>query len=208
MRGGRTLGVFLGIKIFCRLLITKTALVKFSNYIGGTDLKIREDIRKLTTSQSNLARALGITQPRVNQLIEEEVVVRDDNDPTGGVMLLQSLKNFYQSRRVTDEGLDYWKEKALRERVNRQRDELKLKKEDGSVYDAATIEAAFIEMLTILRTQLLGLPSKFAVLLEGKSRAEIYETMTAEIEGNLLELSNSYRQANFKEVVDDANDVG
>ena len=55
-------------------------------------LKVREDIRKLTTSQSNLSRALGLTQPRINQLIDEGIVIRDEQDTTGGVMIFESLK--------------------------------------------------------------------------------------------------------------------
>lgn len=163
-----------------------------------SEMKVKEDIRKLTTSQSNLGRCLGVTQPRINQLIDEGVVIRDDKDTNGGVMLFQSIKNYYQSKQANDEGTDYWAEKTKHEIVNRKRDELKLKKEDGSVYDALTVEQAFIEMLTILRTQLLGLPSKLAVQLEGKSRAEIYNLMTQEIENSLEEISE-YDSSKFQE---------
>ena len=105
-------------------------------------------------------------------------------------MLAQSLKFYYLSKADVGSEASYWKEKALREHINRKRDALKLKKEEGAVYDARTVELAFIEILTILRTQLLGLPSKFAVQLEGKSRNEIYEMLTQEIEARLLEMSN------------------
>ena len=152
-------------------------------------MKVREDIKKLTTSQSNLAKCLGLTQPRINQLIEEGVVVRDDKDNNGGVMLFQSIKNYFQSKNVTDDGIDFWAEKAKRECVNRKRDALKLKKEEGAVYDAKAVELAFIELLTILRTQLLGLPSKFAVQLEGKKRDAIYQLMTTELEDKLAEMA-------------------
>lgn len=45
------------------------------------------------------------------------------------------------------------------------------------------------EMLSNLRTQLLGLPSKLAPQLEGMNRDQVYDVMTREIEEKLSELS-------------------
>lgn len=153
-------------------------------------MKILGNFKEWTVTQTKLAEILGVSVQRVNQLIEEEVVIRAEMDNVGAVLLIDSLRNYYLSRKVTGDGANYWKEKALREQINRKRDALKLQQEDGSVYTAVAVEAAFIEMLTVLRTNLLGLPSKFAVQLENKSRAEIYEIITEEIESNLAELSN------------------
>lgn len=153
-------------------------------------MKIREDIRKLTSSQTNLARALGLTQPRINQLIEEKVVIRDEQDPSGGVMIFDSVRNYYCSKKASDEGVDFWKEKAIHEKVKREINELKLEKERGEVYDAKEIEAAFIEMLATLRTHLTALPSKLAAQLEGKSREEIFDIINEEVESRLAELSD------------------
>ena len=153
-------------------------------------MKILGNFKEWTVTQTKLAEILGVSVQRVNQLIDEEIVIRAEMDKVGSVLLIDSVRNYYLSKNASGDGANYWKEKALHERVNRKRDELKLQKEDGSVYDSATVEQAFIEMLTILRTNLLGLPSKLAVQLENKSRAEIYEVITEEIEGKLAELSN------------------
>lgn len=59
------------------------------------------------------------------------------------------------------------------------------------------------EMVSNLRTQLLGLPSKLAPMLNGADRDRIYDVLTQEIEEKLMELSE-YRPEMFmsEEVVE------
>ena len=155
-------------------------------------MKVSGNPLHITVSQANLAKALKLTTGRVNQLIKEGVVIRDDNDARGGVFLLESVRNYDRSKGASsnsEEELDYTQEKARHEKVKREISELKLAKADGRVYDAQTVELVMIEMLSNLRTQLLGLPSKMAPQLDGKSKEEIYTMMTSEIEDKLAELS-------------------
>lgn len=157
---------------------------------SGVEMEIVEELSGATTTQARLARYLGLSKARINQLIDEKIVLRDETDPKGKVLAFDSVRNYYLSQKADGDGsINFWTEKAKREQVNRKRDELKLRKEEGSVYDAKTVELAFLEMLTILRTQLLGFPTKFAVQLEGKSRDEIYDILTQEIESKLAEMS-------------------
>ena len=137
--------------------------------------KYNGEISEITVTQTALAKWFNCSHQRVSQMVADGELVRDEFDKTGRVKLALSLKNYYLSKADVGDEASYWKEKALREKINRKRDALKLKKEEGSVYDAKAVEMAFIEMLSILRTQLLGMPSKFAVQLEGKNREEIYE---------------------------------
>ena len=53
------------------------------------------------------------------------------------------------------------------------------------------------EQLTNFRTKLTSIPAKFATRLEGKSRGEIYNALTAEIEDCLEELAKNYKSADF-----------
>lgn len=160
-------------------------------------MKVAADPRQITVSQSNFAKAVGLTTARVSQLIHEGVVIRDDNDARGGVMLLESFRNYDRMKGASKpapndddgEGIDYMQEKALHERVKRELAELKLAKAEARAYDARTVEMVLTEMLSNLRTQLLGLPSKLAPQLEEKEKGEIYEVMTREIEEKLSELS-------------------
>lgn len=169
-------------------------------------MKVTEDARKITVSQSNLARAIGITHGRVSQLIQEGIVLRDDKDMRGGVYLVQSVRNYGAMKGGgTDDELDYISEKAKHEKVKREIAELRLAKMENRAYSARTVELVLTEMLSNLRTQLPGMPSKLAPQLEGKPRGQIYELMTRELEERLSELSE-YTPELFTEEEIEADD--
>ena len=90
------------------------------------------------------------------------------------------------------EGVNYFKEKGLHERVKREQAEIKLAQMKGELYEAETVERGIIEILATLRTHLTALPAKFSAQLEGKSREEIYQILTVEIEDKLSELAHSF----------------
>ena len=170
-----------------------------------TELKISKDIRLLTTTQSNLARAFGLTQPRISQLIDVGLVVRDEKDPMGGVKIFESTKLYYGSKAAAEDGdgtLDLIAEKARHEKVKREQSEIKLRQMKGELYEAETVERAIIEILATLRTHLTALPAKLATRLEGKSRDEIYAVLTNEIEDRLEEVSRSLAAAEFADEAD------
>ena len=160
-------------------------------------MKVSGNIKEITVTQTALARALGLTPARINQMIELELVIRDEKDTSGGVFLFESLKNYWMTKNAAKEDADLFKEKALHERVKRQRAELKLAQEEGRLYEATTVEAVMIEQLVGLRTHLLGLGVKMAARLEGKSRSEIAAMIDEEIEERLRELSD-YKPELFK----------
>lgn len=155
-------------------------------------MKISKGLSELTTTQTEMAKLLGLTQPRVHQLIEDGVVIKAAN---GSVRVVESLKNFYKSRAIADGGseagddLDLNLERARHERTKREISELKLAKLQGSVYDARTVEYVMTELYATLRTQLLGIPSKLAPQLEGQPKEEIYLSLTREIEDRLSDVA-------------------
>lgn len=154
-------------------------------------MKVTGDPRKITVSQTNLAKALGITNARVSQLIKEGIVFRDDSDKSGAVLLVKSIQAYtvFKGASEGDSGLDYMAEKAKHEKVKRELAELRLAKEEARAYDAMTVELVMTEMVSNLRTQLLGLPSKIAPILDGAGKNKIYSVLTEEIEEKLSELS-------------------
>lgn len=162
-------------------------------------MKVAEDPRKITVSQTNLAKAIGLTVGRVSQLIQEGVVIRDEKDGRGGVKLVESIRNYDMLKAgggrpsadddETEETVDYYTEKARHEKAKRELTELQLAKAEANAYDARTVELVMTEMLSNLRTQLLGMPSKLAPILEGKPKDDIYTILNAEIEDKLSELS-------------------
>jgi len=162
-------------------------------------VKVNGVIREMTCTQTQLAKAIGVSQARVNQLIDEGVVIRDEFATNGQVMLYESLQNYFLSKNVSGDSVNFWKEKGLHERAKRELAELKVDKAKGEVYDAATVESVLTELLTNFRSKLLGLPAKYSTQIEGKTRAEIYDMLTAAIEEELTELSEGVKAVDFNE---------
>lgn len=169
-------------------------------------MKISKNLKALTTTQSELGRCLGISQQRVNQLIKDEVVIKGEDN---GVLVIESLMNYYTNNKSgkdeSGNAVDFWVEKALHEKTKREIAEIKLSKMQNQIYDAKTVEMVMIEMLSNLRTQLLGIPSKLATELESKTREEIYFIMTKSVEEALNDLSE-YTPDLFSEEIINEND--
>lgn len=156
-------------------------------------MKVSGPIRSITVTQRQLAEALGLTPARIYQLIQDDIVVKDNKNAGGAVYLYESIKRYWSGKKEQDTDiaaeLNLTLEKARHEKTKREMAELRLAKMEKQVYDAKTVELVVTEMLSNLRTQLLGLPSKLAPQLDGMSKEEIYDTMTREIEEKLAELS-------------------
>ena len=67
---------------------------------------------------------------------------------------------------------------------------MKLQKMKNEVYLAEDVENAWAEIMTVLKNNLLGLPSKLSSQLENKSRAEIFSLLNSEIEVLLSDVSS------------------
>lgn len=155
-----------------------------------TTSRLRGDLKYYVVSQTQLASAVGLSVMRINQLIAEGIVIRDPLSRTGEVMMLESLQNFYQSRKTTGDGVNFWAEKALHEKAKRELSELKLEQERGEVYKASEVEAVLTEMLIDFRNKLSGMGHKLAAQLEGKPASGICAAIDAEIEQALEELAD------------------
>ena len=162
-------------------------------------MKVNGVIKEMTCTQTQLAKAFGVSQARVNQLIDEGVVVRDEFSTNGQVMLFESLQNYFLSKNVSGDSVNFWKEKGLHERAKRELAEIKVAKAKGDVYDASTVESVLAELLTNFRNKLTGLPAKYSTQLEGKTRTEIYDMLTTAIEDELTELSEGVKTIDFDE---------
>lgn len=154
--------------------------------------KYNGDIAEISVTQTSFGKFIGYSQQKVSQMAADKEIIRDESDKSGRIMLAASLRDYYLSNKATGDNVSYWKEKAKREQVNRQIDEIKLCKLQGELYEAETVERGIIEILATLRTHLTALPAKFSAQLEGKSREEIYQTLTVEIEDKLSELAHSF----------------
>lgn len=165
--------------------------------------KIDDEIQLIAVTQKQMARALGLGTTRINQLIDEGIIVRDETSRSGQVMLFESLRNFFLSKNANlgdgENAVNFWKERGLHEKAKRELAEVKLGKTRGELYDASTVENVLVELLTNFRNKLLGFPNKYATRLESKSRAEIYDVLATAIEEELAELSEGVNNVDFNE---------
>ena len=136
-------------------------------------------------SARELAELLGISERRVNQLVNEEVLHREIE---GDFVLTMAIASFYENKYSSKDEDDYWSEKALHEAAKRKLAELELAKRQNLSHDAADVERVMTDMLSKLRSQLL--PAKMAARLENQSRSVIMTELSKEIKSRLTELSD------------------
>ena len=155
-----------------------------------TTSRLRGDLKYYVVSQTQLAAAVGLSTMRINQLIGEGIVIRDPLSRTGEVMMLESLQNFYQSRKTTGDGVNFWNERALHEKAKRELAELKLGRAKGELLETAKVEDSLTALFRTISQKLLAIPAKMGRQLSGKSNMEIKRLLTEEIEYVLEEMSN------------------
>ena len=165
----------------------------------GKTNEVSDEIKLMSVTQKSLARALELTPARINQLIDEEIIVRDETSRAGRVMLFDSLRNFFLSKKATDDGVNFWKERSLHERAKRELAELKLQERQGELYEAETVERVLAELLTDFRNKLLGIGHKLSPPLENLPAAKICDIIDGEIIANMKELAEGVNKAKYGE---------
>lgn len=137
-------------------------------------------------SARELAELLGISERRVNQLVNEGVLRRELE---GNFDLTQSIATYYENKYASKDEDSYWSEKALHEAAKRKLAELDLARKQNQAHDASEVEIVMTDMLSTLRSQLMGIPAKLAARLENKDRTVIMDELAKEIRSRLSELS-------------------
>lgn len=158
-----------------------------------------EEILTATITQTEFGKLVGLSQPRINQLLDEDVLVRDETSRSSRLMFFDSLKNFIQSKQSTDAGVNFWKERSLHEKAKRELAELKLKERQGELYEADTVERVLADLLTDFRNKLLGIGHKLASQLENLPAAQIGDIIDAEVIANMKELAEGVDKAKYSE---------
>ena len=74
------------------------------------------------------------------------------------------------------------------------------------MHDAENVELVMTELLTNLRTQLLGLPATLAGQLSNKKQEDIYDILEKTIDEKLKELSDYEPSLFLEEMNDDTED--
>lgn len=151
-------------------------------------------------SSMELAKLLGITDRRVRQLTDNSILTRQ---PEGDFILPEAIEDYYAYKYQTEESVDLMAEKALHEKAKRELAELELARRRNEVHSSEDVEMVMSDMLTRLRSQMLGVPAKMAAVLANRDKAYIEHSLMEEIHSRLTELSE-YSPTMFTEVAADA----
>lgn len=161
------------------------------------------DISAITVSAQVLGQIIGVSDRRIRQLAEENILVRVSK---GRYNLLESTKNYILTLKVAlesdgrdnpDGELVLEEEKALHERVKRFIAELKLQTMKGELHKSNDVERVMTDMLVSVKTKLLAMPSKLAPLIIGRTDVgSVKDVITKEILETLNELKE-YNPVDF-----------
>ena len=163
-----------------------------------------------------LASFLGYTERWIQQKTEDGIIVRVRK---GEYEFIKSVKNYIESLdAVYDEvetedgvvrGVDL-KKKELEEKIKllekrNEKEEIKLRKMRGEIYESADVENVWAKALEIFRAKLLNIAPRLAPKLKGEDDSDYIEnTIEGEITDALEELSNiNPEEYKSKDLVDD-----
>ena len=163
-----------------------------------------------------LASFLGYTERWIQQKTEDGIIVRVRK---GEYEFIKSVKNYIESLdAVYDEietedgvvrGVDL-KKKELEEKIKllekrNEKEEIKLRKMRGEIYESADVENVWAKALEIFRDKLLNIAPRLAPKLKGEDDSDYIEnTIEGEITDALEELSNiNPEEYKSKDLVDD-----
>ena len=157
----------------------------------------------ITVSAKVLGEICGIGDRQIRNLAEEGIMCKNSH---GKYLLLNSLKNYIITIKVAKAGqnvesnfenvLDLDTEKAQREHVKRQIDEIKLAMIQGKAHKSEDVERVITDMFEKFRSKLQAMPAKLAKKLEGKDRIDIQNILQSDINSALEELA-AYNPANY-----------
>ena len=164
------------------------------------------DISAITVNSATLEKILQVSDRRIRQLAEENIIVRVSK---GRYRLMESISNYILTLKISMEAgnsqsvdgeLNLDEEKAIHERVKRHISELKLKTMQGELHKSEDVERVMTDMLISIKSKLLSMPSKLAPMLVARNDIDfIKRTISAEV----LEVLNELKDYNAKDFYDD-----
>lgn len=137
-------------------------------------------------SSTELGKVLKITSRRVNQLADENVIFREQNRKFN---LADSCENFFAWKFKSDGKIDFNREHALHEKAKREKAELDLKAQKGTLLFTDDVEHFVSGMIITFKARLMSLPTKYAPKILGKkSMPEVVEILKGAVYEVLNEL--------------------
>jgi len=154
--------------------------------------------KKKYISQSEFAKSIGISQPAVHKLIKAGKIPMEN----GKVIIpdaIHAYSNLKESHNVTTDdtlkksnaGQIHQQAKAAYQSCMAQIKKLELDKLRGELIPVSEAVAEFQMVATLIRSDLLSLPSRYAGLLEGQSISKIESILSEAVNDCLTKFHNT-----------------
>jgi len=160
-----------------------------------------------------LGNILGITDRRVRQLVEENII---ETVSRGKYELIKCVKRYCTYLRQKSEAdsnkqgskIDYETERALHEKVKREKADLQFKVMKGEMHRAIDVENVMVDMITNAKTKILGIPAKAAPMIIGYTDIPRVQSILQKAVYETLEELSGYNKELFsnKLVVDEGEE--
>jgi phage terminase Nu1 subunit (DNA packaging protein) len=159
-------------------------------------LQKNENLDVTIVNSITLATILGITDRRVRQLVQEGVINAKSRGKYELVKTVQLYCNYLRQKTEVDSNkqgakVDYETERALHEKVKREKADLQFKVMKGELHRAQDVENIMVDMITNAKTKLLGIPAKAAPMIIGYTDIpRVQSILQKAVEETLGELAN------------------
>lgn len=149
------------------------------------------DENSKVVSTKEISEILGLSDRRIRQLENEGALVKIAHGKFHLPDSIQRYIEFIKEQSEPDEETDYYKERALLTRANRQKAEMELKIIQGEVHRSEDVEKVMNDMLGAFRSRTLVIPNKISPLLIAQTEVEVVKSIIKKaIHEALLELSD------------------
>lgn len=157
------------------------------------------DLRTALCSIKDLADLFGYTTQRIDQLVDEGIVVKRSRGRYALWDSVQGLVHHRETKRKnqwdgdpdSEAGADYERERALLTRAKREIAEIEADLRKAQVHDAGAVMAVWADMISNAKAKLLSMPTTLAGRVHGEESLEAIRSLIEEaITQALNELSD------------------
>lgn len=153
-----------------------------------------------------IAQVLGLSERRIRQLRDEEVLKPSQGDFYELIPTIQVYIGYLKSQNSGDQAADYNAERSKLVRAKRLNEELDLQIKSHELHSAAVVEQVVSDMLVRFKARMMAIPSKISPQLsQMENKNDIYDLLKKNIDEALMELSD-FRTA--MEVMEDDSGAG
>ncbi|MFT5871122.1 MAG: phage terminase Nu1 subunit (DNA packaging protein) [Clostridium sp.] len=152
-----------------------------------------------------LATILGITDRRVRQLVQEGIINTKARGKYELVKTIQHYCTYLRQKTEADSNkqgskIDYEIERALHEKVKREKADLQFKVMKGEMHRAIDVENVMVDMITNAKAKLLGIPAKAAPMIIGYADIPMIQSILQKVVYETLEELVDYNKELFSNV--------